>query len=325
MDRVRVMFLGNSSSEFSNRLFEALTATEADVVAVVDSPGDRAAATTHGTMRVVPGAVGSPDFVSYAGACQIPSYCPSNVNSPQFVSTLSERMPDGILAAGYMSILKEDLLRIPRIAAINFHASLLPKYRGMHPVFWALRNNEGYSGITVHHMSSILDEGDIIFQNAVRILPTDTVSSLYGRIIEESVPLVERVVLGLKERGLPRRPQPREGASYYSEIKPEDYRVDWSMDALRIEAMVRTTPGKCFCCIAGKRVYLHKVEMVDKGIQDSRVAQIVSLSADKAVVGTGRGELAVMAVDWGQGAGAFADFCRRENIGEGDVLQDARF
>lgn len=66
-------------------------------------------------------------------------------------------------------ILREDVLRLPRKLAINYHDSLLPRYAGIHATSWALMNGEHSHGITWHVITNVVDAGDIAigkFQSA---------------------------------------------------------------------------------------------------------------------------------------------------------------
>jgi len=133
-ESLRVVFFGNSQSEFSNRLFTPLLNAPCELVGMVDAPPIKRQSTNPWK------ATGQPSFVEAARAGGIPVFEPANPNTSDFIETLGSLAPDLFLAAGYMFLLKPALLSIPRIVAINFHASLLPAYRGKHPVFWALRN-----------------------------------------------------------------------------------------------------------------------------------------------------------------------------------------
>ena len=79
---------------------------------------------------------------------------PESPNLLGFVEAMSDLSPDLFMAVGYTKLLKKRILSTPRIAAVNFHASPLPAYRGKHPVFWVLRGGECRSGLTVHVMDS---------------------------------------------------------------------------------------------------------------------------------------------------------------------------
>lgn len=244
-----VVFFGNSESLFSNRHFYALLWAKCQISAVVDvTAAKRTSTNTQGSFPVE-------SFTTLANSRGISCFAPQSPNTPEFVAAMQGLGPDLFIAAGYMNLLKHDILSVPKIVAANWHASLLPAYRGKHPVFWALRNGERYVGLTVHVMDPGLDTGDILYQVRVRTRQNDTVGSAYDRIMKKSVPLVARLLKDAERGGLVRKQQPTEGASYYSSVKDSDFLLDWSLQAEVLRRRIQTSPGECYCEVAGHRVY----------------------------------------------------------------------
>ena len=253
---VRVIYFGNSRTVFSNRHLEALTHTSADVVAFVDSPAASISTDQRGPVD---------SYIREALADQgIPYLRPASLNDPEFVADCGRLEPDLFVAVGYTLKLGGPLLSVPKVGAVNFHASLLPAYRGLHPVFWALYNGERVSGVTVHHLDAGLDTGPIAFQVRVNVRRRDSVAALYDRVILRSLPLIRRVVRAARHGGLPSRPQDDLGASYFSKVRDEHHRVDWRQPARIIEARVYSAPGKFYLESAGRRLYLSDVDARDK-------------------------------------------------------------
>jgi methionyl-tRNA formyltransferase len=210
---MKVVFFGSSTSAFSNRHFAALAESPCSIVAVVDAPAGSPVSTNQ--------AKASASFVEYADSAGIPVYAPQKPNSSEFIETVAALEPDIFIAIGYTGIMRSRLLAVPRILPVNFHASLLPAYRGLHPLYWALQNGEQYAGLTVHVMDQGIDTGDILYQVQVPVEPGDTVATLYDRVMAASVPLVPRLVADARAGTLVRRPQGTEGASYYGHITQE--------------------------------------------------------------------------------------------------------
>ena len=206
--RLKVIFFGNSQSVFSNRHFNALAKSACKILAVVDAPAAKRASTNPSKLTDVPA------FTETARQLNIAVFEPSDPNSLEFVQVMEELSPDLFVAVGYTNLLKPALLAVPRIPAVNFHASLLPAYRGKHPVFWALRNGERWAGLTVHVMEPSVDTGDILYQVRLPTRRRDSVASLYNRIIDRSIELVPRLVDDAANNRFVRRPQSQTGASY---------------------------------------------------------------------------------------------------------------
>jgi methionyl-tRNA formyltransferase len=253
---LRVVFFGNSQSSFSNRFFFPLLDAPCDLVGVVDVPTTKRQSTNPWA------AVSLPSFVDEAIARGTPAFEPFNPNTPDFIGMLATFSPDLFLAAGYMFLLKPALLSIPRIVAVNFHASLLPAYRGKHPVFWALRNGERRTGLTAHVMDPSFDTGDILYQVRVRTRKTDSVSALYDRIIDKGVLLVPRLIADVMQGSLRHIPQPETGASYYSSVSDEDFQIDWTLSAQSLRRWIQTSPGECWQMVGSRRLYFMDAEVI---------------------------------------------------------------
>lgn len=80
----------------------------------------------------------------------------------QFAERLKEKEPDMLVVIAYGKIIPQMILDIPKIAAINVHGSLLPKYRGASPIQSTLLNNDKETGITIMEMDATMDTGDMI-------------------------------------------------------------------------------------------------------------------------------------------------------------------
>jgi phosphoribosylglycinamide formyltransferase-1 len=94
---------------------------------------------------------------------------------------------DYVVLAGFLWLIPEDILNQYNGKIINIHPALLPKYGGKgmygHNVHKAvIKNREKESGITVHHVNSQYDSGDIIFQSKCKVEPSDTYESLAEKV-----------------------------------------------------------------------------------------------------------------------------------------------
>ena len=90
-----------------------------------------------------------------------------------------------ICLAGFMKILSNNFIKKFKGKILNIHPSLLPKYKGLNTHERVIKNNERYSGCTVHFVSSKLDSGKIILQKKINIKKNDTIKSLKGRILKQ--------------------------------------------------------------------------------------------------------------------------------------------
>lgn len=90
---------------------------------------------------------------------------------------------DYIIGIHYPFIIPKEILTTPKIGFINLHPAYLPYNRGWHTPSWAILNGTKY-GATLHFMSDRVDEGDIILQKDIDIMPSDTADELYARVLK---------------------------------------------------------------------------------------------------------------------------------------------
>ena len=92
-----------------------------------------------------------------------------SINSENSLHTISLYNPDVIVSILGNQIFKKQILSLPKIGCINLHTALLPKYRGLMPSFWVMKNNEKQTGVSVFFMDEGIDNGPIIVQNKIKI------------------------------------------------------------------------------------------------------------------------------------------------------------
>lgn len=311
---LRVVFFGNSQSQFSNRHFQALLAAPCDLAGVVDVPSAERDS-TH------PVHEGSSAFPQAAAQRNVACFEPVQPNQGEFVAKMKNLEPDLFLSVGYPKILRPALLSVPRRLAVNFHASLLPAYRGKHPVFWCLRHGERWSGLTVHVMDPGIDTGDLLYQLRLRTRRDDKVSSLYERIQARSVNLVSQLLADIENDTLVRTPQPREDGSYYSSVTEQNFHLDWTQSAETLRRWIIITPGQCFSLVRGEPLYLMKASAVSRSPQ-AAPGEIVQINPRSVLVAAGEGLVHLSQIRLPNGyIQSFAAYCRQGGLSPGDTLK----
>jgi methionyl-tRNA formyltransferase len=147
--------------------------------------------------------------------------------------------PDLLLCAFFPWLIPPDALAVPRIGAVNFHPSLLPRYRGPNPIGWTFRNDDPEWGLTLHRMDETFDTGGILAQVRVPVEDDDHFSNI-GRKFEPYAAgllalALERLAAG--DRG---DPQSKEGASDAPRMEDEWAEIDWSWPAREVHNQVRS-------------------------------------------------------------------------------------
>ena len=100
-----------------------------------------------------------------------------------------------ICLAGFMKILSSNFIKKFDGKIINIHPSLLPKYKGLNTHVRAIRNNEKFTGCTVHYITAKLDSGKIIMQKKIKILPKDNSASLAKKVLKKEHKLYPSSIL----------------------------------------------------------------------------------------------------------------------------------
>ena len=135
---------------------------------------------------------------SVAKKYHIPLYKTKNINSKESIELIKKLNPDLIISSQGHFVGKK-LRNIPKYGVINKHAGLLPKYRGIYPVFWAMLNDEKEIGVTIHLINEKIDDGDIIVQEKISIEPVDTFESLYKKVVKKTRKLFLKAIDLIKD------------------------------------------------------------------------------------------------------------------------------
>ena len=147
--------------------------------------------------------------------------------------------PDYIFSFYYRQMIPMSILDLARIAPLNMHGSLLPKYRGRVPINWAVLHGETETGATLHVMAEKPDAGDIVAQQAVPIGPDETAGEVFAKVTSAAAATLKAVLPQLLRGEVPRRPNNLAEGSYFGGRKPEDGRIDWHQPAAQIYNLIR--------------------------------------------------------------------------------------
>ena len=182
------------------------------------------------------------------------------------VGRIAALAPDFLFSFFYRRMLKAPLLAAATRGALNMHGSMLPQYRGRAPVNWAVLHGARETGATLHYMTEKPDNGDIVAQTAVPILPDDTAREVLDKVTVAAEMTLDRVLPALVAGTAPRRQQDPALASYFGGRTPADGTIDWNRDATAIHNLVRAVappyPG-AFTTVGGVAARVLKTQVVD--------------------------------------------------------------
>ncbi len=146
---------------------------------------------------------------------------------------------DFILATEYGNIIPERIFSLPKHGSYNVHNALLPRYRGRHPLVWALIRGETEVGVTIHDITPELDAGDIVYQTSIPVSLEDTVASLGERLNA----LVRDTICGtfnaIAEGSAQFLKQDPTKATFFGKRTPEMGFIKWNKPSLEVYNLVR--------------------------------------------------------------------------------------
>ena len=175
----------------------------------------------------------------YAITQNIPVFQPEKLRDGSALAQIRALEPELIVVAAYGRILPDDILEYPSRGCINVHSSLLPKYRGAAPINWAVLNGEEETGVTIMHMASELDAGDIIAQASTPIGADEPVDALYTRLAELGGRLLAETVQAMEQGKAQRTPQDHAQATYAPMLTKQLSPMDWNKSAKALHDQVR--------------------------------------------------------------------------------------
>ena len=232
---MRIVFIG--TGEIGVPTLRALLNCEHEIVGVVTQP-DKSVGREQ---RIEPPAIKKALLSGASGGrgLPFPILQPAKIKDPRAVKEIRAFEPDVIVVMAYGQILTRDVLEIPRLACLNLHASLLPRWRGAAPIQAAIAAGDRETGITVMYMDEGLDTGNVLLQRNLEILPSDTGGSLHDRLAQIAPEALLESLRLVGAGGAPRIPQDNTRATYAPKLKREHGLIDWSESAEAIERKIR--------------------------------------------------------------------------------------
>lgn len=145
-----------------------------------------------------------------------------SINHRDSLSIIKSYKPDVIVSIAANQIFKKDLLSLPPKGCINLHTALLPKYRGLMPAFWALKNNEDKIGVSVFMMDEGIDSGPLLIQKEFRVPQDDTLEVVIQKTKKMGMDAIIEALEKLKNGTYEVYENKKEAATYYSFPTKED-------------------------------------------------------------------------------------------------------
>ena len=167
----------------------------------------------------------------------LPVYQPERIRDPEAVERLRALAPDLLVVVAYGQIIPRSVLSIPRLGAINVHASLLPRHRGAAPVARAILAGDRETGVSIMRMDEQLDHGPVLATASTPIGDREDAGSLTKRLGEMGADLLVETLEKFDE--LAAEEQDHAQATVASKLKREEGQLEWEMGAKEIDRRVR--------------------------------------------------------------------------------------
>lgn len=230
---------------------------------------------------------------------KLPIDQPQSVNTGEFVDRLRAIGPDLIVVVAFGQILSEQVLGVPTMGSVNLHASLLPRFRGVAPINWAIVEGEAETGVTTMFMARKVDAGEIILTRATPIGERETAGELSSRLSAMGAELLAETVELILRGEAPRIKQDPGLVSYARKLKKSDGEIDWAVPAARVLNRIRGMtpwPG-AYTRYRGRVLRVLRAELGAVGGRVGAPGEIVRIDCDKGIeVAVGAGTVWLLEV-----------------------------
>jgi methionyl-tRNA formyltransferase len=278
---MRIVFIGQAP--FGKESLEALLAQGEQVVGAItleDAPNQKypnpvkTAALEHG----------------------IELYQSNSYKKPEAISWVEQRRPDLLVLAFVTAFVPREMIDLATHGGINYHPSLLPKYRGGSAINWAVISGETETGVTIHFIDEGVDTGPILLQERTVIEPDDTVKSLYfNKLYPMGIRMIGEAVRLIREGRAAAVDQDEHQASFQPLITAADTAIDWNRPTDRVFNLIRganPSPG------AGTRFCGASLKIFDarRTAGSGAPGKVIAIGGNGFTVATADGAIEVLSV-----------------------------
>jgi methionyl-tRNA formyltransferase len=249
-------------------------------------------------------------------AAKLPVYQPASYRNPAIWEEFRTLKPDLQVMAFVTLFVPEDFLKIPTYGSIQYHPSLLPRYRGPSAINWPIIQGETETGLSIFWPDNGLDTGDVLLQKKTHIGPDDSLGTVYfDRLFPMGVEAMLEAVDLVKTGKAPRIKQDDSKATYEGRCTSDNGRIDWGKPWAQIHNLIRgcnPAPG-AWTTLSGHALQVFEAKPLParnpKGI-GGKMGEVVEVRADGFTVVCADGRIQVLRVKTHDGpkvaAGEFA-------------------
>jgi len=229
----------------------------------------------------------------WALARGLPVYQPEKI-TPEVLADYAATAPELALVMAYGHIMRDDFIAVPPLGTFNFHASLLPRYRGASPIQTSVANGEAETGVSFMRIVRRLDAGPVADREAVGIGALDTALEIEQKLAAACAPLLARVLPRLIARMLPFVEQDDAAATFCRKLTKDDAALDFAASASELAARVNgLNPWPAAQVEWGGQPLKFGLADVVAIAGDAAPGVVAGADAEGLLVGTGQGLLRV--------------------------------
>ncbi len=180
-----------------------------------------------------------PPVKIFAEGHTIDVWQPQKLRDPETIGRIRTWAPDIIIVAAYGKIIPQEIIDIPPYGILNVHTSLLPRHRGASPVQYSILSGDQETGATIMRIDAGLDTGDIISQQSIAVVSSETTETLMGKLAVLGADLLVETLPQWFEGTITPHPQDNAHATLTKIFKKEDGAITAEHTAEQIERMLR--------------------------------------------------------------------------------------
>jgi methionyl-tRNA formyltransferase len=214
----------------------------------------------------------------FAESHNLPCLQPEKIRKDQeILGLIKEARPELNVVVAYGQIIPASIISLPPFRSLNVHFSLLPGYRGAAPVQWAILNGERFTGVTIFQPTEKMDEGPILSQEILEILPRENAHELEIRLSHVGARLLVKTIENIKN--IEPKEQNHSRATYAPKLTKDQGRLNWEEPAEVIDRKVRAFflwPG-AYTFFNGQRVEIIVGRIAQGIIPGARPGEIVQI------------------------------------------------
>ncbi|MEK7493532.1 MAG: methionyl-tRNA formyltransferase, partial [Patescibacteria group bacterium] len=229
MRTYRIIFMG--TPELGKTILEKLVASKTYAPGLVITQQDKPVGREH---LLTP-----PPVKIFAEGHTIDVWQPQKLRDPETIGRIRTWAPDIIIVAAYGKIIPQEIIDIPPYGILNVHTSLLPRHRGASPVQYSILSGDQETGATIMRIDAGLDTGDIISQQSIAVVSSETTETLMGKLAVLGADLLVETLPQWFEGTITPHPQDNAHATLTKIFKKEDGAITAEHTAEQIERMLR--------------------------------------------------------------------------------------